>query len=153
MKFDVKKYVISVAIPLAVGGLSALVSGGASGFADIVKPPLTPPGWVFPVVWTVLYILMGSAFYLVWTADKGIKDIAFFLYFLQLAMNFLWPVFFFRLQNYGLAFFWLLALLAAVILTAFSFKPFDIRAFYLMIPYIVWVAFAGYINFGVLILN
>ena len=97
MKIQWKKLLIALAIPLAVGGLSTLISGGMSDYQDLVKPPLSPPGWVFAVVWPILYLLMGYASYLVYISDapQGQKKRALTLYAIQLFFNFLWsPVYF-----------------------------------------------------------
>ena len=96
MRIDWKKLIACLALPLAVGGLSALVSGGTDAYREMNQPPLSPPGWIFPVVWAVLYLLMGYASYLVLTSGAPKKDIrrAWLLYGLQLLANFLWsPLF------------------------------------------------------------
>ena len=95
MKPNVKKLLLYLAVPLAVGGLATLISGGMSGFSDLNQPPLSPPGWVFPVVWSILYLLMGYAAYRVSEASGDSKQ-ALLFYGLQLLVNFLWPIVFFR---------------------------------------------------------
>ena len=100
MKIDWKKLLLYLAIPLAVGGLAALLTGGGMGeYAVMNQPPLSPPGWLFPVVWTILYLLMGYASYRVLTTDTvpRLVDRALTLYGAQLAFNFLWPLVFFGL--------------------------------------------------------
>lgn len=156
MKPDLKKLLISLAIPLAVGGLSALVSGGGMGeYPQLNQPPLSPPGWVFPVVWTVLYLLMGYAAYRVLTSGADPKQIrkALILYGAQLFFNFLWSPVFFGLERYLAAFFILLILWVLIFLTMRAFSDIDERAGDLLIPYILWVTFAGYLNLGVYLLN
>ena len=156
MKIQWKKLAICVAIPLAVGALSALLTQSAMrDFAALDQPPLSPPGWLFPVVWTILYILMGIASYLVLTTGKSQESIrrALILYGIQLAFNFLWPIFFFSLSAYLFAFIWLVALWLLILVTTISFYRISDIAGYLMIPYLIWVTFAGYLNLGIYLLN
>ncbi len=156
MKFKPKKLMICLAIPLAVGGLAALLSmSGMRAFDELQKPALTPPGWVFPVVWTALYLMMGLASYLVPESRRPQEDIeaALTVYACQLAVNFFWPILFFRLELYLFAFFWLVALWVMVIATLAYFHKLCKTAGALIIPYLLWVTFAGYLNFGVYLLN
>ena len=151
MKIQWKKLLICLAIPLAVGGLAALFSGSMSGAAN--QPPLSPPGWVFPVVWTALYLLMGYASYRVLTADEQDTKKALRLYGAQLALNFLWPILFFGFDAYLLAFLVLIGLWVAIFLTIRKFSEIDETAGNLLLPYLLWVTFAGYLNLGVYLLN
>lgn len=156
MKRDWKYLLICLAIPLGVGGLAALLTGGSmKDYASFVQPPLSPPGWVFPVVWTVLYLLMGYCSYLVATAEASPieKFRALSVYGLQLVVNFIWPLVFFRAQLFLAALFVLLALWLLVFLTMRLFSAIDTRAGTLMLPYLLWVTFAGYLNYGVWRLN
>ena len=155
MKTEWKKRLICWAIPLAVGGLAALLSGGMGSYKVLNQPPFSPPGWVFPVVWTVLYLLMGEASYRVLTADEDMVLIrqALTVYGVQLALNFLWPLVFFGGQLYLLAFIVLIALWVAIFITMRRFSAIDDKAGDLLIPYLLWVTFAGYLNFGVFLLN
>ena len=155
MKLDWKKLLLCLGIPLAVGGLSALVSGGMGSYGSFVQPPLSPPGWLFPVVWTVLYLLMGYASYRVLMSDAPKEEIrkALILYGAQLFLNFIWSPIFFGLGWYWAAFVVLLALWALVFLTIRAFSKIDEKAADLLLPYILWLSFAGYLNFGVALLN
>ena len=119
------------------------------------QPPLSPPGWLFPVVWTILYLLMGYASYRVATsgADSGKIRRALTLYGAQLAVNFLWPLVFFGLGWYLVAFFILILLWVLILLTMRAFSEIDEVAGNLLLPYLLWVTFAGYLNFGVYLLN
>lgn len=155
MKPNTKKLLISLGIPLAVGGLSALLSGSMSGYAALNQPPLSPPGWVFPVVWTILYLLMGYASYRVATSGGPPEQVkrALTLYALQLLLNFLWSPIFFGLELRLAAFVVLLLLWLLVCLTIHAFSALDERAGDLLIPYILWITFAGYLNLGVYLLN
>ena len=156
MKVKWKKLIPAVAIPLAVGGLSSLLTKDNMIMFDYVKkPPLAPPDWLFPVVWSILYILMGIASYLVCVSDAPHKDKerALLLYGLQLAFNFTWSIIFFNLQEYLWALVWLAVLLLLVIITTVKFFEIDKRAGYLLLPYIAWLCFAAYLNWGVYALN
>lgn len=155
-KTDLKLLLKCVAIPLVVGAISAFVTrSGMKAFEDMNQPPLTPPQWVFPVVWSILYIFMGIASYLVAVsgATEEDKKKANTFYFYQLVVNFLWPVFFFQFQWFLFAFLWLVLLLVLVFITKKLFCAIDKRAGYLFFPYMIWLIFAGYLNLGVWILN
>ena len=121
-------------------------------FEMVNKPPLSPPGWLFPVVWTILYVLMGIASYLVLTSGKP-DDIALKAYGIQLAVNFMWPILFFNLNLYLFSFIWLVALWLLVYQTIRLFWSASITAGALMIPYLLWITFAGYLNLGIYFLN
>ena len=155
MKLNWKRLLINLAIPLGVGGLSALLSGGMRDYNGFNQPPLSPPGWIFPIVWTALYLLMGYAAYRVQVSGKDPEQInkAMRLYWAQLALNFLWSPVFFGLHWYLVAFFLLVAMWALIYLTMQAFSKLDETAGDLLIPYILWVTFAGYLNLGVYLLN
>ncbi len=156
MKYKWKPLVLALAIPLAVGGLSALLTRqGMAVFRALEKPPLAPPGWLFPAVWTILFLLMGLASYLVFAAGRGTQSgrTALWFYAVQLLFNFFWSIFFFNCGAYLFAFFWLLALWVLVFITAVLFFRISHPAGWLLAPYLVWITFAGYLNFGVYLLN
>ena len=155
MKTNWKKLLICLAIPLAAGGLGTLLSGGMDTYKALNQPPLSPPGWVFPIVWSVLYLLMGYASYRVLMSGAEKEDIrkALTFYGIQLFLNFLWPIVFFGLQWYFAAFVLLLVLWAFIYLTMHFFGMIDDTAENLLIPYLLWVTFAGYLNLGVALLN
>ena len=156
MKEKWRSLIVCLLIPLAVGGLSAWLSGGGmQAFSQMNQPPLSPPGWLFPVVWTILYLLMGLASWLVFTSGEPklqIKE-ALKVYGLQLAVNFFWSVIFFSLQRYLLAFFWLVLLWVLIIVTMVRFYRIRETAGELLLPYFLWVTFAGYLNFAIYLLN
>ena len=156
MKIKWKTLIICILIPLLVGGLSGLLTMRSMDlFGALNKPPLSPPAWLFPVVWTALYVLMGIASYLVIEARAGQEQTtrAIVLYGVQLFFNFFWSIIFFNLEWYGIAFIWLLILFILVVATTVSFFRIDKRAGYLMLPYCVWIVFAGYLNLGIAMLN
>ena len=156
MSHKLRQLVLCIGIPLAVGGLSGWVTRGAmEDFQSLNQPPLSPPGWLFPVVWTVLFVLMGIASYLVVRSqgpEKLVKR-ALVFYGIQLGFNFLWSILFFNLGLYLVSFFWLVLLWCLILLTTLQFSSLDRRTFWLMLPYLAWVAFAGYLNLGIFWLN
>ncbi len=155
MKPDIKKLLLALGLPLAVGGLAALLSGGMGLYRSLNQPPLSPPGWVFPIVWTVLYLLMGYASYRAATSQADPRAIrrALLFYGLQLGVNFLWPILFFRFRLYLTSFIVLVVLWVLLYITMWLFSKLDEKAGDLLIPYLLWVTFAGYLNLGVFLLN
>ncbi len=147
---------LCILIPLAVGGIAALLMcEGMMKYQMMRQPVLAPPAWLFPVVWTILYILMGISSYLIMNAEVEMKEKerAILLYEYQLAVNFLWPTFFFSFEWYLFAFFWLLFLWILVFLMILNFWKIDKRAAKLNIPYLIWLTFAAYLNLAVWWLN
>ena len=156
MKKNYKLLVLCIVIPLAVGSLAGLLtSGSMEAFSSLNKPALSPPGFLFPIVWTILYILMGISSYLVITSGAGknkIRD-ALVTYGLQLLFNFFWSIWFFNLGWYLLSFVWLLILWVLIFNTIAAFYEISKPAAYLLIPYLLWVTFAGYLNFAIYLMN
>ena len=151
-KINIKTLAISVAISLGAGILSAFLTGGSMRqYADMYKPPLAPPGWVFPIVWTILYILMGIAAWRAYESQSADRRLAISLYGNQLLLNIVWPLLFFNLKIYFFAFAWLLLLWLMIYLTMRQFAVLDQKAGMLLIPYLVWVTFAGYLNLAIAI--
>ncbi len=149
-----KPLLVSLGISLGVGGASALLTKDSMEvYKTVRQPPLSPPGWVFPVVWTALFTCMGVAAYKVWVKDGPRRDTALTLYGAQLIFNFFWTLIFFNGRKYGFALAWLAALWALILATAIEFGKESDSAGKLMIPYLLWVAFAGYLNAGVWYLN
>lgn len=155
-KIDIQSAVISAGIALLTGFLSSFFSGNQSMvYQTINLPPYSPPAWLFGVVWPLLYVLMGIAASIVYTspAPQEAKRNALFVYALQLLVNFSWSIVFFRLQNYGGALVVLALLLFLVTLTIMFFYDIDKWASRLLIPYLIWLLFAYYLNAGVFVLN
>lgn len=147
-----KVYLFSILSALLIGALGSFItSGGMAVYDRAVKPPLTPPDWAFPVVWSLLYTFMGIGFgrILLKGAQKGVLA----LYIAQLLGNFLWTVLFFGFHLYGAAVFWLLVLWALIATMAVVFYKIDPLAGLLQLPYLLWVAFAGYLNVMIWLLN
>ena len=158
MKHEIKwKLLIpAVLLPLTVGGLVALLTGSAmDNYSQVTRPPLSPPGWLFPLAWSLLYILMGISSYIVATSSVSgeRRERALCVYALQLAVNFAWPIIFFKLSAYGAAFFWLLLLVVLVLITILLFWHISKTAGKLLLPYLLWLLFALYLNLGVWLLN
>ena len=150
----IKTYLVSIGIALAVGIISALLSmKGMKTFSTLKQPPLSPPGWLFPVVWSILYILMGISAAHIYMANTEDSSQALWIYAFQLIVNALWSPIFFSLGLRLVAFAWLLILLALVVLMTVKFKRIDAPAGNLQFPYIIWLMFAGYLNIGVYLLN
>ena len=155
MNKNVKNRLLALAIPLAVGGLATLLSGGMDTYKVINQPPLSPPAWLFPLVWTALYLLMGEASYRVYSSGQEPTQIrkALTAYGVQLFLNFLWPLVFFGGKMYLTAFIVLVAMWVAIVVTMRRFMKLDEKAGDLLIPYLLWVSFAAYLNLGVFLLN
>ena len=152
-----KPYIISIAIALAVGGLSAfLIRNNVYIYDSINKPALSPPAILFPIVWTVLYVLMGISSARIWlqkdNASYEVMD-SLLAYALQLILNFFWSIIFFNMRTFLFSFIWLVVLWASILKMIFKFSVLDKTAAYLNIPYILWVTFAGYLNFMIYLLN
>ncbi len=151
-----KPYLYWVVFTEAVGLLAGLLSRAGTELYQqtVTKPPLSPPALVFPIVWTLLYALMGiGAARISLTPLSGARSECLRLYLIQLAVNFFWSLIFFNLQAFLFAFVWLVLLFALLVWMFLSFRDLDLTAARLQIPYLLWVAFAGYLNFGVWMLN
>ena len=156
MRISKRLLFICIAIPVLVGIVAGLLTkNGMEAFEMVTKPPLSPPGWLFPVVWTLLYVLMGISSYLIITSDASQEEItgAIRLYAYQLLVNFLWPTFFFNFQWYFFALLWLILLWLLVFLMIRSFTGISRVAAFMNIPYLIWITFAAYLNAGIWWLN
>lgn len=151
-----KELMISIAISLGVGALAGfLTRNSVAIYSELEKPPLSPPQWVFPVVWTLLYILMGISAYLIYQSDADTKEKkdALRVYGIQLLLNFVWSLVFFNMQAYLLAFIILILLWFAIYIMIERFSAIHMTAGKLQIPYLLWVMFAGYLNLAIICLN
>jgi tryptophan-rich sensory protein len=145
---------IFVLLSLGVGTLSGFLNmESMSQYQVLNRPPLSPPAWVFPVVWTILYILMGIGAAMVYCSHDDEKKTALILFFIQLVFNFCWSFFFFTLEWRLFAFIWLIVLLILVLAMTKAFGRISPLAAKLQIPYILWLCFAAYLNFGAWWLN
>ena len=153
----IKHYVIKILIALGVGGLAALLTrGNMDIYNEINTPALSPPAVLFPIVWSVLYVLMGVSAARVYSdpmAGDGKKREAMLIYYASLILNFAWSIIFFNLRSFGIAFVCIVLLLLTVIGTILKYKDISGWAAILQIPSAVWVAFAAYLNLAIGILN
>lgn len=156
MKKNWKVYAIWIALAEAVGALSGLLSRkGMQLYAQTVsQPTLAPPMWVFPVVWSILFALMGIGAAMVWLSpESDLRTRGLNLFVAQLIVNFFWSLIFFNLQAFGFALIWLVLLLVLVVWMSWTFYQVEPLAGLLQIPYLLWLAFAGYLTFSVWLLN
>ena len=154
-KVNYKMLILFIGFALAAGFLGSLLGGNMTSFKTLKKPFFTPPSIAFPIIWTILYILMGVSSYLICCnkTDKKFKKRACFFYLIQLLVNTLWSLFFFRLSWFLFAFFWLLLLIILVIVMIIKFYKLKPLAAYLQIPYLLWLIIAGILNLAIVILN
>lgn len=160
-KINVIKLIVAIVIPLAVGMLSSFITKDAMmSFNAMKKPPLAPPGILFPIAWTILYILMGISNYIIYvydvkndTSSLNLKNKCLLLYAIQLIFNFFWLIIFFKFKLYIFAFAWLIILWILVFKLMRESKKISKVASYLLIPYLAWMTFAGYLNIGIAVLN
>lgn len=148
------QFVVSIAVAFAAGGLGSLatIPNIPTWYAQLEKPPLLPPNEIFGPVWSVLYLLMGIALFLIWTSPNK-KKLAYAAFFAQLVLNTLWSFVFFGLHQPWLGLIVILLLIGAIIWTMYEFKRISKTATWLFIPYLLWVLFATYLTVGVAILN
>ena len=158
-KNNIVTLIIAIIIPLVVGGMSSFLTKDAMMIFDSVKkPPLSPLGILFPIVWTILYVMMGVSSYLIYKEKdnvnvKGLVKSTLIIYGVQSFFNFFWSIIFFKFAMYKFAFVWLLILWALVLLYIIKSYKINKVASYLMMPYLMWMTFAGYLNIMIAILN
>ena len=149
---QIKTYVKAILLPVIVGGLVGLIISGFMDYDFLKQPPLAPPGILFPIVWTILYVLMGISYGILQSKDL-IQPKVNQIYYGQLAVNALWSFIFFVFQWRFFAFLWILLLLVLVVKMIIQFYQRNKVAGLLQIPYLLWLLFASYLNLGVYILN
>ena len=153
-KINITELLIFIVSAELTGALSRLLSGNSFEFFEILtKPPFSPPGWIFPIVWFILYALMGFAAYLIYKSDSKGRNSALVIYWAQLFLNFLWSIVFFRFNLTGLSVAVILALLVIVTFMIFKFGKINTKAAAINIPYLLWLLYASYLNIGILSLN
>ena len=145
-------YIKAILLPVLVGVLVGIITSGSMDYNILQKPPLAPPGAVFPIVWTILYILMGISYGILKVNNQTDEEID-WIYYIQLAINALWSIIFFNFKWRLFAFIWIILLAVAIISMIRKFFGKNKVAGLLQIPYILWVIFATYLNFGFYILN
>lgn len=150
------KLFVSLFITLAVGGIAGFATAASidTWYSFLNKPSFNPPDWLFAPVWTVLYILMGVALYLIWKLPASAqRNSAMAVFFTQLLLNFLWSLIFFNMHRTGLALTDIVVLLLLIIATILCFKPLSKTAAWLLVPYLLWVSFATVLNYAIWHLN
>ena len=145
-------YIKSILLPVIIGGIVGFIISGFMDYETLQKPPLSPPGSIFPIMWTILYALMGISY-----ARLKIKDVVDssirYSYYLQLFVNAMWSIFFFVLKWRFFSFIWILLLIVLVIIMIIKFYSKDKISGILQIPYLLWILFASYLNLGIYFLN
>ena len=149
----IKVLIISIIIPIIVGVIGNLLGNADMGFDLVKKPSFNPPGIIFPIVWTILYILMGISSYIVYISNSKYKNSALRIYALQLIVNMLWTFFFFNLKWYLFSFLWIILLIILVIIMIYRFIKVNKLSGYIQIPYLFWLIFASILNFSIFLLN
>ena len=150
----IKPFLFSILIAVGVGALSGFLTKDAMpAYESLPKSNLTPPSIVFPIVWTILFVLMGISAAIIFRSDSPDRKKCLWLYGIQLAVNFLWSIFFFNLQWFLFSFLWLFLLWLLILATIWNFWEISQTAALLLFPYLIWVSFAGYLNFVIWILN
>lgn len=152
---DYKKLTISIAIPLIAALIGSIFTNSSVGswFKTITKPWFSPPDWLFGPVWTILFILMGISLYLVWNTKSSKKINAISVFGIQLALNIAWSGLFFGMQEPAYAFIEIIILWVAIAANILYFRVISKTAAYLLLPYILWVTFAVFLNYNIMILN
>ena len=152
-RINITELLIFIVSAELTGALSRLLSGNSFEFFEILTKPPFSPGWIFPIVWFILYALMGFAAYLIYKSDSKGRNSALVIYWAQLFLNFLWSIVFFRFNLTGLSVAVILALLVIVTFMIFKFGKINTKAAAINIPYLLWLLYASYLNIGILSLN
>lgn len=153
MKIDYKSLLFSILIPVFLGSIIGFLTASSNNYYELILPSFAPPAWVFPIVWTILYILMGVSCYLVIKSNSSKKNDALFIYSIQLGINLFWSIWFFVFRFYFLAFIWLLLLIGFVVIMIRKFFLISKLSAYLQFPYLLWLLFAAVLNIFVVFLN
>ncbi len=149
---DYKLLAKSILIPLVLGGIVGLLTSSFNTYQEIIQPEFAPPAIIFPIVWSILYILMGISYYLIITSNKN-SEAAQKVYKIQLFINLIWPIIFFIGKAYFISFVWLLLLIYFVLQMILEFFKVRKSAALLQLPYFAWVVFAGILNLWIYFLN
>lgn len=145
-------YIKSILVPVIVGGVVGLITSQFMDYEMLQKPPLSPPGFIFPIVWPILYVLMGISYGMLKNNNQTDEEIN-LIYYFQLGVNALWSIFFFVFKWRFFSFLWIILLAILVIIMIIKFYNKNKTAGLLQLPYILWVVFASYLNLGFYILN
>ena len=138
--------------PLIGGSIVGLIINKSIDYNYLINPPLSPPSYLFPIVWSILYLLIGTSYY-IYRKNNNDDSLTIKLYYIQLILNYLWSIIFFTLKLRTLAVIWIIVLAITIIYLMIRFYKEERTSFYLFIPYILWVLFATYLNIGIVVLN
>ena len=147
-----KKRIIYSLLPIIGGAIIGLITSGYMNYKDLIKPPLSPPSIIFPIVWTIIYLLMGISYFIATKNNEVDKDLD-QIYLLQLFVNFLWPIIFFILKMYFTSFLWMILLIILVSVMIKELYENSKLSGYLQLRYFIWLLFATYLNIGIFLLN
>ena len=153
MKINYKYLLLSILLPVFLGSFIGFLTAPFNDYYEIILPSFAPSGILFPIIWTILYILMGISSYIVATSNFSNKYDALFIYGIQLVINLFWSVWFFVFKFYLLSFIWILLLIAFVVIMIKKFYEISKLSAYLQIPYLLWLVFAGILNISIYLLN
>ena len=153
MKINLRKLIFSILIPLGLGAIVGFITSPGSNYNDMIQPNFAPPGILFPIVWSILYIIMGITSYIISESNSYDKDEASIVYIVQLVVNLLWSFLFFTFKWYFFSFLWILLLIALVLLMIRKFYRISKISGYLNIPYLLWLIFAAVLNLSIFFLN
>ena len=153
MKINIRKLIISILIPVVLGGLVGLITSAGNNYNDLIQPSFAPPSILFPIVWTILYILMGISSYIVSESSSYNSGEALSIYIIQLIVNLVWSFIFFVFNWYFIAFLWILLLIFLVVLMIRRFYSVSKISGIIQIPYLAWLVFASILNLAIVILN
>ena len=151
MKIDLKKLIIYILIPVGLGTIVGLLTNNS--YNDMIQPSFAPPSIVFPIVWSILYTLMGISAYIVDRSGSYNSKEAMTVYYIQLAINLLWSFIFFTFKAYLLGFIWILLLIILVVCMIKRFYEINKVSGLIQIPYLIWLVFAAILNLSIFILN
>lgn len=153
LKINWKKLIVFIVVTFIIGGFFSFFINSRGFYNSLEKPPLSPTGVLFPIVWSILYVLMGISLYLVSESDSMDKEQSYLIYIVQLVVNSLWTLLFFGFGLQFLSFLWILLLIVLVIIMIINFYKTNKLAGLLQIPYLIWLLFAAYLNLAIFIIN
>lgn len=153
MKINIRKLLISILVPIFLGSIVGFLTSSGNNYNSFIQPSFAPPGILFPIVWTILYALMGISFYIILESNSYLKDDSIVIYVIQLVVNLLWSFLFFSFKWYLFSFLWILLLIFLVIVMIKRFYNISKLSAYLQIPYLLWLIFAAILNLSIYILN
>lgn len=153
LKINWKKLIVFILVTFIIGGFFSFFINSRGFYNSLEKPPLSPPGVLFPIVWSILYVLMGISLYLVSESNSTNKEQSYLIYIVQLVVNSLWTLLFFGFGLQFVSFLWILLLIVLVVIMIINFYKANKLAGLLQIPYLLWLLFAAYLNLAIFIIN